>query len=429
MLFDDLTIKGGGQRLLLSLARELNSLGHRVTVFTPRYDPSACYPELCADLDIRTIAKSTSRAPSPSNWLSRGSEKLKQHFFEPHKTAELVNERFDILNPHERPAHRAAVALKRKWGTPIVWMFNDPASWEMNYYENARMPVPVQRLKAFSMRKMERSLVRQIDAVAVLSHGVQALFHREFGIYPRVVRCGLDKEFLLRPGAGERVRARLQVARECTLILFLAVLSPSRRVEDLIAAVAQVRRLGKNVKLAVVGSSRHAPEYLAMLKATTVRLDISQHVHFFSDSISEEDRRDFYYACDIFVWPNEAQSWGLAPLEAMLCGKPTIVSLGAGVHEVLQDGKTTLLVPPRRPDLIQEAMVRLMDDPDLRAHIAAKGSALARARFSWKEFASELCPLFEEVQQPTASPQAMEGERFLSHSTTNSSIEAKDLMV
>jgi len=398
MLFDDLTIRGGGQRLLLSLAQELNSVGHRVTIFTPVFDPSCCYPDLCKGLDIRAIATAKDIGNRTArHWLSRSKEKVRQYFFEPRSLSQLVKERFDILNPHERPVHRTAVYLKRKCGTPIVWMFNDPGSWEINYYENASMPVPVQLVKAAVLRRTERSLVRQIDAVAVLSHGVQAIFHREFGVYPYVVRCGLDRDFLLSPGAREKARRELQIGPKSTLVLFLAVLSPSRRVEDLVRAIKAVRSSGRDVKLAVVGSSRVAPEYLLRLQREAEALGISRHVRFISHSVSEEERRDLYYACDVFVWPNEAQSWGLAPLEAMLCGKPVIVSIGAGVHEVLRDGQHALLVPPRRPDLLAKALGKLIDDPALRERLALDGAAFAQGRFTWREFASQMLALFEQV--------------------------------
>jgi 1,2-diacylglycerol 3-alpha-glucosyltransferase len=401
ILFDDLTISGGGQRQLLSLARELTNLGHRVTVFAAEYDPAACYPDLCRELDIRAVT-TVDRSPAQQyqNWVSRGGQKVHEYFIEPGLIARLAKERFDILNPHERSAHRAAVYLKKKWGTPIVWMFNDPGSWEINYYDNGGMPGWAQRLKPLWLRRQERSLVRHIDAVTVLSHGVQAIFHREFGVYPHVVRSGIDKEFLLSPGGRERMRDRLQIGPESMLALFLGVLSPSRRIQDLMRAVGLVRATGRDVKLAVVGSSRYAPEYLSQLKTQAEQLGIVDHVKFISYSVSEEERRDLYYACDVFVWPNEAQSWGLAPLEAMLCGKPVVVSIGAGVHEVLRDGENALLVPPRRPDLLVKAITRLVDDAGLRNSIAKSGAAFALANFSWPQYAAQMVRVFEQVVQP-----------------------------
>ncbi len=402
ILFDDLTINGGGQRQLLCLARELTKLGHRVTVFAPKYDPSACYPDLCRDLDIRA-ARVVERGSKEEcqNWISRGGSRAYQYFIEPRLITQLLNERFDILNPHERPVHLAAVALKRKWATPIVWMFNDPASWEINYYDNGGMPRWVQRVKPLWFSRQERSLVRHIDAVTVLSHGVQAIFHREFGIYPQVVRTGLDKDFLTVPGDRDGMRKKLDIRGESTLVLFLAVLSPSRRVQDLVRAVGLLRESGRDIELAVVGSSRYAPEYLAQLQGQAAQLGIADHVRFISQSVSEQERRDLYYACDVFVWPNEAQSWGLAPLEAMICGKPVVVSRGAGVHEVLRDGENALLVAPRRPELLVEAIARLIDDSELRARICGRGTFFARTNFSWSQYAAQMASVFEQVVQPS----------------------------
>jgi D-inositol-3-phosphate glycosyltransferase len=398
MLFDNLTISGGGQRLLLSLAHELIRYGHRITVFTPVFNPTACYPDLCRNLDIRALKTvSQNNNHGSSGWLSRAGRNVDDYFLKPRQLAELVTERYDIVNPHERPMHRAAVCIKRHWGTPIVWMFNDPGSWEINYHENAGMPASISALKGLALRRADRPIVCNVDAVAVLSHGVQAIFHREFGIYPHVVRCGLDKEFLQSPCSGDKIRDRLAIGANSILVLFLAVLSPSRRVQDLMQAVSRVRISGRDVRLAVVGSSRYAPEYLAQLRHQAATLNISDHVTFVSHSVTEEERRDWYYACDIFVWPNEAQSWGLAPLEAMLCGKPVIVSIGAGVHEVLHDEEDALLVPPRRPDLLAAALMRLINNPELRKQIVAHGTALVRERFSWPQMAAQMLPIFHRA--------------------------------
>ena len=165
---------------------------------------------------------------------------------------------------------------------------------------------------------------------------------------------------------------------------------------------------GRDAILVVVGSSRVAPEYLVQLHREAEALGIAPHVKFISHSVSEEERRDLYYACDVFAWPNEAQSWGLAPLEAMVCGKPVIVSIGAGVHEVLRDGEhiISLLVPPRRPELLAKALARLMDDAALRERISFQGAAFARGRFTWRELGSQMLALFEQVLDgsPTMDP-------------------------
>ena len=294
LLINELAGPGGGERQALSLARELTNTGHRVTVFTSFYDPTACFPDLGKGLDIRAVATLDGRsAEQGRNWLSRLREKVHRHFVEPGLLARLINERFDVLNPHSRPSHRAAVLVKQRWGTPIAWMFNDLATWEMQYYEDGDVPIWTQRLKPLGLRRQERSLVGRINVVAVLSHGVQAIFHREFGVYPRVVRSGLDKEFLSLAGEREAMRNRLGVRPESILLLLLGWLWPSRRVEDAVRATALLREGSRDVKLAVVGSSAQAPNYLWQLKSQAAQLAIADHIRFISRNVSEADAPNY----------------------------------------------------------------------------------------------------------------------------------------
>jgi len=95
-------------------------------------------------------------------------------------------------------------------------------------------------------------------------------------------------------------------------------------------------------------------EYLAVrVPAVSSPLDevrelhLSDNVHFLG-LLTEEELAFMYKNCDAFVWTGDDQSWGLAPLEAMLFGKPIIISAGNGVSEVL-DESVAMVVPLRDP--------------------------------------------------------------------------------
>jgi glycosyltransferase involved in cell wall biosynthesis len=80
----------------------------------------------------------------------------------------------------------------------------------------------------------------------------------------------------------------------------------------------------------------------------------------------------------------------------MACGKPVIVSTGAAVQEILEDGKTAFLVPPRRPDAIAAELGKLIDGPALRKEIAARGRQHVLDTLSWPGYARTMLGIFEE---------------------------------
>jgi rhamnosyl/mannosyltransferase len=116
-------------------------------------------------------------------------------------------------------------------------------------------------------------------------------------------------------------------------------------------------------------------------------LGISRRVTFF-DEVSESRLRVLLNACDVFVLPSldRCETFGIAQLEAMSCGKPVVASdLPTGVRAVTQDGVTGALVPPGNADALAGALNRLLGDVALRARLGAA----ARERVG-REFRADL---------------------------------------
>ncbi len=180
------------------------------------------------------------------------------------------------------------------------------------------------------------------------------------------------------------------------MLLWLGIFMPHRRLQDAIEAVKLLKDKNSRVKLLLAGSDRSYPEYLQSLKALVDRLDVNDRV-IFTGKVADEEIRDFYCACDTFLFPNENQTWGLAVLEAMACGRPVLVSRGAAVHEVLTDRENAVLFPARNPEVLAQAVELLANNPQMLQRIAQKGMMLARATYNWNRFAEQNVEVFQEV--------------------------------
>ena len=153
--------------------------------------------------------------------------------------------------------------------------------------------------------------------------------------------------------------------------------------------------LGKrHVKLLVVGSLTFDAAYAEGVLRLVEEKDLANAV-VFTGAVLEHELRELYDSCDVYVHPNEHQTWGLAVTEAMACGKPCIVSTGAGVAEVLRDGETAMLVPPRSPDVLAERIALLMDNPQLRERVGEQGRQYVRANHSWRHYAEQNLTAFK----------------------------------
>jgi glycosyltransferase involved in cell wall biosynthesis len=211
-----------------------------------------------------------------------------------------------------------------------------------------------------------------------------------------VIRTGVDLEKFAGDAGGLNVRSRHGIRNNSFLLLCLSILMPHRRLEDAIEAVQILRSRNLDVQLVIVGSFRADPSYVKALQNQIRESSLDRDV-LLVGAIPDDEISTYYHACDAFIFPNEDQTWGLAVIEAMICGKPVIVSTGAGVHEVLIDGVTGLLVPPRSPRLLAHKVEGLIADPAVGAMIAASGRSYVRANFSWVRYAAEMGRLFKEA--------------------------------
>lgn len=114
--------------------------------------------------------------------------------------------------------------------------------------------------------------------------------------------------------------------------------------------------------------------------------------------LTDDGLRAFYNSISIFVFPSHFEGWGLPGMEAMACGAAVVAADSVGSREYARDGETALVVPPRRPDLLADAVETLLDDDELRQRLARQGNAHVR-RYTWARATDALEALFAEDER------------------------------
>ena len=109
---------------------------------------------------------------------------------------------------------------------------------------------------------------------------------------------------------------------------------------------------------------------------------------------AEEDLACLYSAAKALLYVSLYEGFGLPPLEAMASGTPAVVSDSSSIPEVV--GSAALQVSPFDETAIREAMLRLIDDPELCDTLAARGTARSRD-FSWNRCASTTREVYGRV--------------------------------
>lgn len=104
-----------------------------------------------------------------------------------------------------------------------------------------------------------------------------------------------------------------------------------------------------------------------------------------------------YSAMDVFVFPSLEEAFGQTALEAMACRTPVVGTSVGGIPEMVIDGQTGLLAPPRSPRRLAAAVERLYDDCDLRRTMGVAGRQLAHRQHASESIAAQHLALYQRA--------------------------------
>ena len=142
-------------------------------------------------------------------------------------------------------------------------------------------------------------------------------------------------------------------------------------IKYLLMAMKIILRQYSNAKLDIVGDGSE----LNKLKLLSEKLSISNSVRFFGKLAYPIPN---YSRMDIFVLPSLLEGFGIVLLEAMAAGIPVIATNVHGIREVVIDGKSGILIPPKNPEAIAKAVSRIIEDRQLSKDLVEEGFTRAK---------------------------------------------------
>ncbi|MNK55684.1 GDP-mannose-dependent alpha-(1-6)-phosphatidylinositol monomannoside mannosyltransferase [compost metagenome] len=115
--------------------------------------------------------------------------------------------------------------------------------------------------------------------------------------------------------------------------------------------------------------------------------------------VSPDERPKFLRGLTVYAMPvvRDLEGYAQSAMEAASCGLPIVASWVGGLGEVVLDEVTGLLVPPKDPEMLADALERLLDDSSLRADMGANGRALIRRAYDWRQNADQLEAVYQEL--------------------------------
>ena len=130
------------------------------------------------------------------------------------------------------------------------------------------------------------------------------------------------------------------------------------------------------------------------LKKLCVDLKIEKNVIF---SGERSDIPEILFSIDIFVLPSLREGLPLTILEAMACGKPVIATNVGGIPEIVIDGVSGILVPPKDPEALYRAMDQLLNDRVKLTKMGHHGERVCEERFSSNAMIEKIENLYDSL--------------------------------
>jgi glycosyltransferase involved in cell wall biosynthesis len=205
-----------------------------------------------------------------------------------------------------------------------------------------------------------------------------------------IVPDGVQIPAAVTPDARENARKRWGFRPDDTVIACVGALTPEKGHALLIDAFAKLRRDVLNCRLLLAGEGR-----------LRIQLERQAQVAGLGSAIVfagfVPDVEAVYAAGDLFVFPSLSEGAGSSLIQAMAYGLPLLAFARGGVAEIIEDGRTGLLVQEADAKALASAAVRMVRDAGLRERISRAARETAASRYSAERMVDATVRIFDEL--------------------------------
>ena len=389
---------GGGQGVYLRyLSKALVDAGHTVDVISgppyPHLDPRVRLIELPSmDLFVNGLRSlRPHHLKSLSNiieWLSQ----LTGGFAEPltfgRRAVKYLRQHghnYDLI--HDNQSLSYGMLEIQKMGLPLVTTVHHPITSDLRIALSAartwRERMFIRRWHSFL--NMQKKVIKQLRNIVTVSDCSRQDIARDFGLQPAGISLahnGIDIDVFKPIPSVERNPMRLMATCSAD--------APLKGLRYLLHAYARLLESYPDLELLLVSK----PNPGGKTERLVERLGLVDKVRFVN-GISTEQMVQYYAEAAIAVVPSVYEGFGLPAGEAMACGVPVVSTDGGALPEVV--GDAGVIVPAKNVDALAAAIDALLQDPQKRAELGARGKQRIEENFCWQVCARQMTTYYRQV--------------------------------
>jgi glycosyltransferase involved in cell wall biosynthesis len=351
------TALGGPVRATLDLTGSLAARGHQV-IYLTRDDRDAPAPTRGTVADAAPGRVTTVRLPPGRAALGRFT------------TAQLAIVRQALANSDVAHVHGM-------WKTDNLQLARAASAARIPYFISLRGMLDDWSMDQKAARKkifLALGGRAHLEAAAAVHCTAQAEFDQAKKWFPNgrgvVIPNLLDLNPYRNPPGPEQARAKFEILRrDKPSILFLSRVHYKKGVEVLIRAAGELKRRGIECVFAIAGTGD--ADYVAQMQRLTVELGVDDRIEF-TGHVGGTLKVSLYQACDLFALPTSQENFGFVFPEALASGTPVITTKGVDIWpELIESGASSIV--EGTSTAFADEIQRLVEDPELRASMSAKG--------------------------------------------------------
>jgi glycosyltransferase involved in cell wall biosynthesis len=381
---------GGAELICVSLANELKRVGHEVRIAT-----------LYVDLENMPVSASKEAFVLPPRPISQICRKSRVAFYliGPIALLTLVlvtARKYQILNPHNYPAHWIAAITKMLTGIPVLWTCNEPPE-RIPFHDIRTVGIFDYLGWLIASSPIDRALARKASHIQVLSRRVQTQITERYKRDSTVIRLGVEAVTY----DPDRSSFRYQSALDGKFnLIVVGRLHPQKNQRICLHSLKAVLPSIPNAQLLVVGEG---PMQQSLVRLA-YDLEIGEHVRFLG-SVSANELGALYDGSQANLLAAVNQSWGLTPFEALSVGLISIVSSSSGAAEVIAEHGIGIVAEPN-PAAFAKKIIDVHAYPERHRKMAAKGREYLANYMTHAAHAKRILGLFEQLVEPAGGLKA-----------------------